>query len=93
MRLLGGKISYFDMVGKPIKLEDSRTEPTLKVSSSYGSSERLDPGQEATQTVDAEFPVEALKAKRLKDIRLELVYIPSAFKEETLNFTVSIGGQ
>ncbi len=93
VRLLGGKISYFDMVGKPIKLEDSRTEPTLKVSSSYGSSERLDPGQEATQTVDAEFPVEALKAKRLKDIRLELVYIPSAFKEETLNFTVSIGGQ
>ena len=91
VRLVGGKILYIDAQGQPIKLEENRTEPTVNVAS-YGP-DRLDPGQDATQTVDADFPVEALKAKKLKDIRLELSYIPSPFKEETLNFTVSIGGQ
>jgi hypothetical protein len=91
VRLLGGKIVYIDMQGKPIKLEDARLEPTLKVPSSYGSSERLDPGQENSQAVDADFPVEALKAKRLKDVRVELTYIASPYKEETMNFPVSIG--
>jgi len=93
VRLVGGKILYMDMQGKPIKLEDNRIEPTLKIAPSYGSSDRLDPGQDATHVMDAEFPVEALKAKKLKEIRLELTYIPSPFKEETLNFAVSIGGQ
>jgi len=93
VRLVGGKILYIDVQGRPIKLEANRTEPTIKGASTYGSSERLDPGQDATQTVDVEFPVEALKAKKLKEIRLELSYIPSPFKEEKLNFTVSIGGQ
>ena len=90
LRLLGGKLLYIDMQGKPIPLEDKRTEPTLKVSNSYGSQERLDPGQDASQTVEAEFPVEALKMKRLKEIRLELMYIPSAYRQETMNFGVSI---
>lgn len=95
VRLIGGKILYIDSQGKTIALEDNRTAPTLKVASGYnaGSSERLDPGQDTSQSVDAEFPVEALKAKKLKEIRLELSYIPSPFKEEKLNFTVSIGGQ
>jgi hypothetical protein len=93
VRLIGGKILYIDAQGRPIKLEANRTEPTIKGTSVYGSSERLDPGQDTTQSVDAEFPVDALKAKKLKEIRLELSYIPSPFMEEKLNFTVSIGGQ
>lgn len=32
------------------------------------------------------------EANKLKEIRLELAYIPSPFREETVNFTVSIGG-
>lgn len=94
MRLIGGKISYIDMQGKPIALEDNRTEPAIQVSSGgYGSPDRLDPGQASSHTLDAEFPVAALKAKNLKEVRLELAFIPSQFREETLNFTVSIGGQ
>jgi uncharacterized membrane protein YeaQ/YmgE (transglycosylase-associated protein family) len=89
VRLIDGKLIYLDAHGQPIKLEDARTEPTLKFST-YGS-ERLDPGQEATQSLDAEFPVEALKAKRLKEIRLEFAYIPSPYREEAVNFAVSIG--
>jgi hypothetical protein len=91
VRLVGGKIQYIDAQGQPIKLEETRTEPTIRFAT-YGS-ERLDPGQDATQSVDVDFPAEALKAKKLKEIRFELAYIPSPYKEETVNFTVSIGGQ
>src|SRR5712692_1667017 len=89
VRLVAGKIMYIDAQGQLIKLEAARTEPVLKFSA-YGS-ERLDPGQDATQSLDVEFPAEALKAKKLKEIRLELAYIPSPYREESINFTVSIG--
>ena len=91
VRLVAGKIQYIDAQGHPIKLDETRTEPTLKFAT-YGS-DRLDPGQEATQSLDVDFPAEALKAKKLKEIRLELAYIPSPYHEETVNFIVSIGGQ
>jgi hypothetical protein len=82
------------MQGKPISLEDNRTAPSIQLGQpSYGTADRLDPGQESKHTLDAEFPVAALKAKSLKEVRLELSFIPSQFREETLNFTVSIGGQ
>ncbi len=92
VRLITGKILYIDTQGQPIKLAETRTEPIIKFAT-YGSAERLDPGEDATQSMDVDFPVEALKAKRLKEIRLELAYIPSPYKEETVNFTVTIGGQ
>jgi hypothetical protein len=91
VRLVAGKILYIDAQGQPIELEESRTEPTLKFSA-YNA-ERLDPGQEATQLLDVDFPADALKANRLKEIRMELAYIPSPYHEQTVNFTVSIGGQ
>jgi len=89
VRLLEGKLRYIDANGQPIKLEDARTEPTFKFAT-YGS-ERLDPGQEAIQSLDVEFPAGALKANALKEIRLEFAYIPSSYREETVNFAVSIG--
>jgi uncharacterized membrane protein YeaQ/YmgE (transglycosylase-associated protein family) len=90
VRLLEGKLHYIDAKGQPIKLEDARTEPTFKFAT-YGSSERLDPGQEAMQSLDVEFPAEALKPNSLKEIRLEFAYIPSPYREETVNIPVSIG--
>jgi uncharacterized membrane protein YeaQ/YmgE (transglycosylase-associated protein family) len=87
VRLVGGKIQYIDAHGQPIKLEDARTEPTLR----FSSSERLDPGQETTESLDVEFPAAALKAKALAQIRLELAYVPSPYREEALNFAVRIG--
>lgn len=94
MRLIGGKIVYIDMQGKPIALEDNRTAPSVNVGgSSYGTPDRLDPGQSSSHSIDADFPVAALKAKNLKEVRLELSFIPSQFREESLNFTVSIGSQ
>jgi hypothetical protein len=90
VRLLGGKVLYIDPQGKPIALEDQRTAPSL-AGASLGTQDRLDPGQEAAQSVEAEFPVGALKAKRLKEIRLEVLYIPSAYRQQTMNFGVSVG--
>jgi hypothetical protein len=90
VRLLDGRISYIDAYGKPIALEDNRTAPTVKFAGSYGAAERLDPGQDTTQTIEAEFPVAALQAKRLKDIRLWVSYIPSPYRQDNLNFPVSI---
>ncbi|MBI4572030.1 MAG: hypothetical protein HY713_01935 [candidate division NC10 bacterium] len=91
VRLITGKIQYIDAQGQPIKLSEAQTEPTIKFAT-YGA-ETLDPGKDATQSLDVDFPAEALKAKKLKEIRLELAYIPSPYKEETVNFTVAIGGQ
>ena len=91
VRLVSGKILYIDAAGQPIKLEDMRAEPTLKFPN-YGN-DRLDPGQETSQSLDVDFPAEALKAKKLKEIRLELAYLPSPFHEETVKFSVTIGGQ
>jgi hypothetical protein len=94
MNLVSAKIRYIDAQGKPIALEDNRTEPSVQVGgTTYGAPQRLDPGQASTHNLDADFPVAALKAKNLKDVRLELTFIPSQFREETLNFAVSIGGQ
>src|SRR5262245_38298687 len=45
VRLIGGKILYVDAQGQPITLEEAWTGPTLKLFT-YGSSDRLDPGQE-----------------------------------------------
>lgn len=91
VRLVAGTIRYIDAGGQPIKLEDSRTEPTLKFAS-YGN-DRLDPGQEASETVDVDFPAEALNAKKLKEIQLDLAYIPSPYHAETVHFAVSIGAK
>jgi glucose/arabinose dehydrogenase len=88
VRLVGGRIFYLDAQGQRMALEDARVAPTLKLDG-YGS-ERLDPGQEASQPVDVEFPAAALKVATLKEIRLELSYIPSPFKAEAVNFAVTI---
>jgi len=91
VRLLGGKIIYIDDQGQVMKLDATRTEPTLKFANMSNSVDRLDPGQDLTQAIDVDFPAGALKANKLKEIRIELAYIPSAYKLQTANFSVSIG--
>jgi len=89
VRLVGGKMVYIDLQGNPIKVEEARTEPTLRFTSA--STSQLDPGQAATESVDVDFPAAALKGKSLKEIRLELVYVPTNYRQETVNLRVSVG--
>src|SRR5512145_1435729 len=70
VRLVTGRIQYLDGQGQPIKLEDTRIEPPLGFFTHGGY--RLDPGQEATRSLSVNFPVAALKAQKLREIRLEL---------------------
>ena len=93
VRLVGGKILFIDAQGQPIKMEEARTEPAIKFASSYNASDRLDPGQDMSQQVDVDFPAAALTAKTLKEIRIELSYVPSSYRQETGHFAVAIGGQ
>ena len=90
VRLIGGKMVYIDMQGQPIKVEEARTEPVLRFTSM--SSSQLDPGQDASQSIEVDFPAAALKSKKLKEIRLDLVYAPTAYRQETANVAVSVGG-
>ena len=73
-----------------IKLEDKRTEPTIKFAAS--SSDRLDPGQEATESLEVDFPASALTGS-LKTIHVDLVYIPSAYRQASARFGVAVGAK
>ena len=90
LRLISGKLIYIDTQGQPIKVEDTQTEPVIRLTSM--SSSQLDPGQDASQSIDVDFPAAALKGKKLKEIRLDLVYAPTAYRQETANIAVSVGG-
>jgi uncharacterized membrane protein YeaQ/YmgE (transglycosylase-associated protein family) len=87
VRLITGKLQYLDMQGRPMTLEDNRADPSIK----FTSSDRLDPGQEMTESFDADFPVEALKANTLKTIRMNVAYVPSPYRRETADLPVTIG--
>lgn len=89
VRLVEGKLRFIDAQGQAIRPGPARTDPVVKFTR-YGD-EWLDPDQGASYALDVEFPVEALRPNRLKEIRLELAYIPLPFREETVNFVVSIG--
>ena len=91
VRLIGGKLRYIDMQGQSIKIEEARTEPTIRFTSS--NAVQLDPGQDTSQTLEVDFPAAALKAKALKEIRFDLTYVPTSFKQETASLAVVIGGQ
>ena len=89
IRLVEGKVRFIDAQAQAIRPGAGQTDPIVKFTR-YGN-EWLDPDQGASYVLDVDFPVEALRANRLKEIRLELVYVPSPFREETVNFAVSIG--
>lgn len=89
-RLIVGKIEYGDAEGKAIPLAEGRRDTSFKFYSYQ--TERLDPGMETTARIEVPFPAAALKEKRLRDIRLELTYIPTPYTEETVHIQVSLGG-
>lgn len=88
VRLIGGRIVYIDQRGEPIRVEEARTEPSIRFTSSSPS--QLDPGQNSTQSVDVDFPANALKAQALKEIRLDLIYAPTAYRSESGKVAVTI---
>lgn len=88
VRLLSARIGYLDAEGKLIALAEGREDTSFKF---YAyATDRLDPGMETSQDIEVPFPAAALKEKRLRDIRLELSYIPTPYTEETINIPASL---
>jgi hypothetical protein len=92
VRLVSGDLQYIGSDGKQIRLGKDRTAPVITFSS-YGDSGVLNPGKETTQSLSVDFPARTLKAKNLKDIRIYVAYTESPYKDEALNFPVSIRGK
>jgi hypothetical protein len=89
VRLISGNIVYVDQRGEPIKVEEARSEPVIRFAT--GTSSQLDPGQDSTQSINVDFPASALRAQALKEIRLDLIYTPTAFRRESGSLPVRIG--
>jgi hypothetical protein len=89
VRLISGAVKYLGPDSQPIQLAKERSDTTFKFYS-YGE-ERLDPGMEASRDVEIPFPAVALKDSTLRDIRLEVDYIPLSFKQEAVKIQASLG--
>src|SRR5438270_1650084 len=88
VRLVAGKILYMDAQGRPIKLEEARSESVVKFTA-YNN-ERLDPGQTPRQPWAVDFPPKPLRAKMRKEVPLGLATIQSPYQKQTATFGVSI---
>jgi hypothetical protein len=85
-RLLGGKIEYIDATGKLIPMAGTSFVFTVK------TPDRLDPGQSVSQPIAIAFPLVALKPDALREVSLELTYLPIPYQTDTVNVPVYLGG-
>lgn len=85
-RLLGGKIEYIDPTGQLIVL------PHTSFRFIGVPTDRLDPGMHTSQVIEVPFPVSAFKANGLREVSLELIYLPIPYREDTVNIPVYLGG-
>ena len=88
-RQIGAKILYIDAQGRSISSDIDRMGPMIRVAQ-YSRADGLEPGQDTSQPLEVGFPADALKATKLREIRLEVTYIASPLMEHVLNFPVSI---
>jgi hypothetical protein len=89
VRLISGEFKYLGPDSQPIQLAKERRDTTFKFYS-Y-TEERLDPGMEASRDVEVPFPAVALKDSTLRDIGLEVDYIPLSFKQQAVKIRASLG--
>jgi hypothetical protein len=72
-------LEYLDEAGKPIAYKSE--EKIVKVSSFWKT---LKPGEMTEGTLETTIPKNALKAKALSKIQIDLVYVPSPLSRDTL---------
>ncbi len=85
-RLLGGKVEYIDGTGRMIPMDD--TTFVFRTT----APDRLDPGQRVSQPIEIAFPPSALKPDGLREVSLELTYLPMPYETDTVNVPVYLGG-
>jgi hypothetical protein len=78
-------LEYLDETGKPIAFSSGE-----KVAKVYSFWKALKPEEVAQGTLDATIPRMAVKEKALGKIEINVVYVPSPLKRETLTFPEKI---
>jgi len=73
-------LEYLDAAGKPIPYK-----PDEKIVKVYPFWKALQPEGIAEGTLDVTIPMSAIKEKSLSKIEIDLVYVPSPLKRETLS--------
>jgi hypothetical protein len=89
-RFLVGKVEYVDVVGKPIASPEVRSDTSFTLPSYQPDCPG--PGMDVLQGAEVPSPSPALLGRKLRDIRLDLTFIPMASKEQTVQVHVSAGG-
>ncbi len=88
VQLLKGKLLFLDAKGQVLPLTKDRGDTSFSFSS-YDT-QRLDPGQDTSITIDIPFPQAALQANSLQDVRVDLTYLPTPYKEQAVNVPVAV---
>jgi hypothetical protein len=85
-RLLGGTIEYLDPTGKPIAITGAHFTFTT------AATDRLEPGQTVSEAIVIPFPMTALQPHALREVSLELTYLPIPYATDTVHIPVYLGG-
>ena len=78
-------LEYMDEAGKPIPYK-----PEEKIEKVYSFWKALQPEGIAEGSLDVTLPMMAIKEKSLKKIEVNLVYVPSPLKRETLTLSEKV---
>jgi hypothetical protein len=78
-------LEYLDEAGKPIPYK-----PDEKIVKVYPFWKALQPEGIAEGTLDVTIPTKAIKEKSLRKIEVDLVYVPSPLKRETLTLSEKV---
>jgi hypothetical protein len=89
-RLIAGKLVFLDAKGQVVPLAKERGETTLTFNS-Y-ETQRLDPGQESSQSIDVPFPRAGLQTDLVQTVRLDLTYLPTPVRERAVDIPVLLKG-
>jgi hypothetical protein len=78
-------LEYLDEAGKPIPYK-----PEEKIVKVYSFWKALQPEDSTEGSLDVTIPMNAIKEKPLKKIEVNLVYVPSPLKRETLTLSEKV---
>jgi hypothetical protein len=84
----GVTLQYLDPAGDSIPFKTGEKKTTV---STYWSD--LQPGKESEQRLDVTIPLAAVKEKSLAKIQVNVVYVPTPLKRETLEVPVKLAGK
>jgi hypothetical protein len=78
-------LEYLDEAGKPIPFK-----PEEKIEKVYSFWKAISPGGITEGSLDVTIPMNAIKEKSLSKIEVDLVYVPSPLKRETLTLSEKV---